>query len=103
MKSSVKSSAKKETAKESKTAIKEPKISGEPVAVVMPLGATNYLFIALGALVIVLSYAAMYIEKSVDGVFSLYICPFTLVGAYLWVLYSIFYRPKSNKKSGTPT
>jgi hypothetical protein len=102
MKSSVKNSAKKEANKESKASGKESKISVEP-GVVMPLGAVNYLFIALGALVIVLSYAGMYIEKSVDGFFALYISPFTLIGAYLWVLYSIFYRPKSNKKSGTPS
>lgn len=68
----------------------------------MPLGATNYLFIALGALVIVLSYAGMYLERAVDGFFSLQVAPLTLTAAYLWVLFAIFYRPKRNKKSGTP-
>jgi hypothetical protein len=67
----------------------------------MPLGAVNYLFIALGAAVIALSYGGMYLEKEVDGFFSLYVSPFTLTGAYLWVLYAIFYRPKGNKKSGS--
>ncbi|NTV03015.1 MAG: DUF3098 domain-containing protein [Chlorobiaceae bacterium] len=63
----------------------------------MPLGTVNYLYIALGAAVIALSYAGMYLEKSVDGIFSLYIAPFTLTGAYLWVLYAIFYRTKEGK------
>jgi hypothetical protein len=64
----------------------------------MPLGAMNYLFIALGAAVLALSYAAKYVEKSVDGFFAFDIAPFTLVGAYLWVLYAIFWRGK--KKQG---
>jgi hypothetical protein len=63
----------------------------------MPLGAANYLFIAIGVAVIALSYAGMYIEKSVDGFFSLSVAPFTLVGAYLWVLFAIFYRKKEGK------
>jgi len=60
----------------------------------MPLGAMNYLFIALGAAVIALSYTIMYFEKSVDGIFALDIAPFTLVGAYLWILFAIFWRGK---------
>jgi uncharacterized membrane-anchored protein len=91
----MKSSAKKNTKKAAAPEKPQPPI-------VMPLGAVNYLFIALGAAVIGLSYAFMYLEKQVDGLFSLHIAPFTLVGAYLWVLYAIFYRPKGNKKSGTP-
>ena len=63
----------------------------------MPLGAVNYLHIALGAAVIALSYAGMYVEKAVDGFFSLNVAPFTLTGAYLWVLYAIFVRPKGKK------
>ncbi len=45
-------------------------------------------------LVLALSYAAMYIEKSVDDLFALDIAPFTLVSAYAWILFAIFYRPK---------
>ncbi|MBN1928904.1 MAG: hypothetical protein JW764_05130 [Chlorobiaceae bacterium] len=60
----------------------------------MPLGAMNYLFIALGAAVLALSYTVMYIEQEVDGFFALDIAPFTLVGAYLWILFAIFWRGK---------
>ena len=61
----------------------------------MPLGAVNYLFIALGALVIALSYTFMYLENAVDGFFALDIAPFTLVGAYVWILFAIFWRRKN--------
>ncbi|NTW52640.1 MAG: hypothetical protein HGB22_08635 [Chlorobiaceae bacterium] len=66
----------------------------------MPLSAVNYLFIALGAVVVGLSYAFMYLEKQVDGFFALNVAPFTLIGSYLWVLFAIFYRPNGTKKSG---
>lgn len=75
----------------------EPPPQGGKGPAGMPLGTVNYLYIALGALVIALSYAGMYLEKAVDGVFALYVAPFTLTGAYLWVLYAIFRRPKRKK------
>jgi hypothetical protein len=63
----------------------------------MPLGTVNYLFIALGAAVIALGYAGMYLEKQADGFFALNVAPFLLTAAYLWVLFAIFYRPKGKK------
>ncbi len=41
----------------------------------MPLESINYLMIVLAALVIAGSYWGMYMEKSVDGVFALFISP----------------------------
>jgi hypothetical protein len=64
----------------------------------MPLGAINYIMIALGVLVITGSYWGMYLEREVDGFFSLYISPVTLVGAYLWIAFAVLYRPKQEKK-----
>ncbi len=64
---------------------------------IMPLGATNYLMIALGALVIAGSFLGMYLEKAVDGVFALFVSPVTLVGAYVWIIFAIVYRPKAQK------
>ena len=64
----------------------------------MPLGAINYIMIALGTLVIAVSYLGMYVEREVDGIFALYISPITLVGAYVWIVFAILYRPKSQKK-----
>ncbi|MEI7933538.1 MAG: hypothetical protein WCH30_00575 [Chlorobiaceae bacterium] len=66
-------------------------------ATAMPLEAINYLMIALGALVIAGSYWGMYLEKAVDGVFSLFISPVTLVGAYVWIIFAVLYRPKAQK------
>ena len=63
----------------------------------MPLEAINYLMIALGALVIAGSYWGMYLEKSVDGPFALFISPVALVGAYVWIIFGILYRPKTQK------
>jgi hypothetical protein len=67
-------------------------------AVTMPLGAINYIMIALGALVIAGSYWGMSLEREVDGFFALYISPVTLIGAYLWVAFGVLYRPKAEKK-----
>jgi len=91
----MKSSAKRSPDKKGPKSPKGPASPGP--AAQMPLGAANYLFIAIGVAVIALSYAGMYIEKSVDGFFSLSVAPFTLVGAYLWVLFAIFYRKKEGK------
>jgi hypothetical protein len=66
----------------------------------MPLGKINYIMIFLGAAVIVLSYAGMYIEKNVDGAFALYVSPVTLLGSYAWIIFALLYRPASQKNSG---
>ncbi len=63
----------------------------------MPLESINYLMIVLAALVIAGSYWGMYMEKSVDGVFALFISPVTLVGAYVWIIFAVLYRPKAQK------
>jgi predicted nucleotidyltransferase len=86
MKSSAKNTAKKNPAS----------VSG------MPLGKINYLFIAVGAAVIVLSYAVMYFERDVDGFFSLNVSPVILTAAYLWIIYAIFYRPGKNPGAQLP-
>ena len=67
----------------------------------MPLGAVNYIMIALGALVIAASYGIMFLEREVDGLFALFVSPVTLIGAYLWIIYAVLYRPKTvTKQSG---
>ncbi|MBM3163000.1 MAG: hypothetical protein FJZ79_06735 [Chlorobi bacterium] len=61
----------------------------------MPLGTVNYIMIACGALVIAGSYLGMYLERDVDGFFSLYISPLTLVAAYAWIIFAVLYRKKN--------
>ena len=60
----------------------------------MPLCAINYVMIAFGVLVIGASYMGMYLERDVDGFFSLSISPITLVGAYAWIIFALLYRKK---------
>jgi hypothetical protein len=64
----------------------------------MPLKKINYFMILTGVLVIFLSYAVMYLEKNVDGIFALFISPFTLIGSYAWIIFALLYRPASQKK-----
>ncbi|TLU81699.1 MAG: hypothetical protein FDX21_11205 [Chlorobium sp.] len=65
----------------------------------MPLGAINYLMIAVGALVIAGSYFGMYLERAVDGFFALYISPFTLTGSYIWIIFALLYRSKKKRNA----
>jgi len=76
---------------------KKQKAPAEKQATAMPLEAINHLMIALGVLVIAGSYLGMYLEKSVDGVFALFISPVTLIGAYVWIIFAVLYRPKTKK------
>jgi hypothetical protein len=76
---------------------KKQKTPAEQPAAAMPLESINYLMIVLAALVIAGSYWGMYMEKSVDGVFALFISPVTLVGAYVWIIFAVLYRPKAQK------
>jgi len=62
----------------------------------MPLGRKNYIFLAIGVLVLLVSYTGMYLERSVDGFFSLNIAPPLLVAAYGWIAYAILYKEKKS-------
>jgi hypothetical protein len=76
---------------------KQPKKTAEKTKA-MPLEPVNYIMIALGVLVIVISYWGMYLERAVDGIFALYVSPVTLIGSYIWIVFAILYRPKRLKK-----
>jgi hypothetical protein len=84
----MKYSAKKQQVKQQQ---KQP---AEKAVVTMPLGAVNYILIALGALVIAVSYGVMYLEKDADGFFALFVSPVTLTLAYTGIAFAILYRPK---------
>ena len=91
----MKSLPKKQPKKQQQTKAAEKAVE-KPAA--MPLEAINYIMIAFGALVIAGSYWGMYLERNVDGFFSLFISPVTLIGAYLWIAFGVLYRPKPAKK-----
>lgn len=63
----------------------------------MPLGAINYIMIACGGLVIAGSYLGMYLERDIDGFFSLFVSPVTLVAAYAWIVFAVLYRKKTDE------
>ena len=73
---------------------KKQQVKTAEKAAEMPLGAVNYIMIALGALVIAASYGIMFIEKEVDGFFALFVSPISLVAAYGWIIFAVLYRPK---------
>ncbi|MBM3423011.1 MAG: hypothetical protein FJY09_07175 [Chlorobi bacterium] len=65
----------------------------------MPLGAANYVMIACGSAIIVLSYLGMYLEREVDGFFSLNIAPWLLAGSYAWIAFALLYRRKAQNQA----
>ena len=73
---------------------KRPQVNTAEKSADMPLGAVNYILIALGALVIAASYGIMFLEKEVDGFFALFVSPIRLVAAYGWIIFAVLYRQK---------
>ncbi|MFN3385137.1 MAG: hypothetical protein ACK42Y_00940 [Candidatus Thermochlorobacter sp.] len=67
------------------------------LSLTMPLRKENYLFIAIGVAMIIISYVLMAIDNSVDGFISLTLCPILLIGSYAWIVYAILYHPKSDE------
>ncbi len=62
----------------------------------MPLQKENYLLIGIGFAVILLGYLIIGVEHDVDGFFSLNVSPPLIIGGFLWIIYAILYKPKSN-------
>ncbi len=62
----------------------------------MPLQKENYLFIAIGFAVILLGYLLIGIERDVDGFLSLNVSPILIISGFIWIIYAILYKPKSN-------
>ncbi|MFN3345945.1 MAG: DUF3098 domain-containing protein [Chloroherpetonaceae bacterium] len=62
----------------------------------LPLQKENYLFIAIGIAVILLGYLLIGIEHDVDGFLSLNVSPILIIGGFIWIIYAILYKPKSN-------
>lgn len=77
-----------------KSSPKKPTGRPEKKPTALPLSAVNYIMIGIGAAVIALSYLGMYLEREVDGFFSLYVSPIALVAAYAWIVLAVLYRRK---------
>jgi hypothetical protein len=62
----------------------------------MPLQRENYFLIGIGFAVILLGYLLIGIERDVDGFLSLNVSPILIIGGFIWIIYAILYKPKSN-------
>lgn len=67
----------------------------------MPLQKENYLFIGIGFAVILLGYVLIGIEHAVDGFLSLNVSPILIIGGFIWIIYAVLYKPKSNNLTNT--
>lgn len=55
----------------------------------MFFSAWNYKVLALGLLLVLVGFTAMYLENEVKGFISLYISPILIIGGYVTVIFAI--------------
>lgn len=55
----------------------------------MIFDAWNYKILAVGLLLVIAGFAAMYLENEVKGIISLYISPIVIMSGYLTVIVAI--------------
>lgn len=53
----------------------------------------NYLLLLVGVALIVVGFAAMYLENQYQGFISLYISPILIVGGYAEIIYALLWSP----------
>lgn len=56
----------------------------------------NYKVLAVGFLLVIVGFSAMYIENEVDGFISLYISPIVIMAGYITVIVSILKHDRSS-------
>jgi FtsH-binding integral membrane protein len=63
---------------------------------------TNYKLMALGLLLVIGGFTAMYMENEVSGFISLFISPIVIMAGYISVIFAIMIRPSptSSTESG---
>lgn len=59
----------------------------------------NYKLLALGLILVIAGFTAMYLENEVYGVISLYISPIVIIAGYVVVIFSILVHPAKTKMS----
>lgn len=65
------------------------KHSGQSQKKPMIFSSWNYKILALGFLLVIVGFSAMYIENEVKGIISLYISPIVIMAGYLTVIVAI--------------
>lgn len=62
----------------------------------MVFNALNYKLLAIGFLLVVAGFSAMYIENEVSGFISLYVSPIVIMAGYVTVIFAIMKRSSSS-------
>lgn len=58
----------------------------------MIFNALNYKLLALGLLLVITGFTAMYLENEVSGFISLFVSPIVIMGGYVTVIFAIMKR-----------
>jgi len=60
----------------------------------MPFTKMNYILMAAGIVIILLSFILMWEDHQVDGFISLFLAPYMMIFGYLELIFAIMYRRK---------
>ncbi len=71
----------------------------KPTVKPMPFAAFNYKLMALGVLLVITGFTAMYLENEVRGFISLYVSPIVILTGYLTVVVAILKRSNTHLSS----
>ncbi|WP_158705058.1 DUF3098 domain-containing protein [Salinibacter altiplanensis] len=56
-------------------------------------GNWNYVLLLIGVALIVVGFAAMYLEGAYQGFVSLYVAPLLIMGGYAEIIYALLWAP----------
>lgn len=59
----------------------------------------NYKVLALGLLLVIIGFTAMYIENEVQGFISLYISPIVIMAGYITVIFAIMKHDRTDAEN----
>ena len=65
----------------------------------MLFGPWNYKVLALGLLLVIVGFTAMYLENEVECVISLFVSPIVIMAGYITVIFAIMKHDKQSGKS----
>lgn len=65
----------------------------------MIFDAWNYKVLAFGLLLVIIGFAAMYLENEVQGFISLYVSPIVIMSGYLSVIVAILKHDQGTSKT----
>jgi hypothetical protein len=63
----------------------------------------NYKVLAVGLLLVVVGFTAMYLENEVEGFISLYLSPIVIMGGYITVIVAILKHDHSSSSASDPS